>query len=149
MIRNITTPQRFLLMATTFGLPLVALVVLLLFTSASGDLSIPIAIIAAGTVVGLYIVLCWHLQSYAGFQGIERAIGRLASGDLRSEHAERKNTSLIWSLAYQLDDAAESLGQAVAQVRTSAEEIDHESHALSDPARRENSHPLMKVKALP
>ena len=130
MIRDITTPYRFVLMGTTFGLPLIALIVLLV-ASPAAELALPLWIIVGGTLFGLYLVLCWHVQSYAGFQGMERAIDRLAAGDLRAEHAERLNTSLIWSLAYQLDDAAESLGRAVAQVRTSAEEIDRESHTLS------------------
>jgi len=131
MFRNITTPQRFMLMGTTFGLPLVALIAYLAFGTTGAELTIPLAILVGGALFGLYLVLCWHLQSYAGFQGMERAIDRLAKGDLRAEHAERTNTSLIWSLAYQLDDAADSLGRAVSQVRASAEEIDRESHALN------------------
>ncbi len=131
LIRDISTPRRFLLMGTTFGLPLVTLIVLLAASPAAVDLSVPLGIIAGGTLFGLYLVLCWHRQSHAGFQGMERAIQRLAAGDLRAEHAEHVNTSLIWSLAYQLDDAAGSLGHAVGQVRASAEEIDRESHTLS------------------
>jgi methyl-accepting chemotaxis protein len=131
MIRDITTPQRFLLMAVSFGLPLVASIALLLTGPADSDLSVPTAVIGGGTLFGLYIVLAWHLHSHAGFRGIAHAIGRLASGDLRAEHPERTNTGLIWSLVYQLDDAAESLGQAAAQVRASAEVINRESHTLS------------------
>ena len=130
LIRSITTPQRFLLMALCFGLPLLGAGTMLLAAPATGLRVGLVLVFWAGTLFGLYLVFCWAVQAHAGFRGLDLAIGRLSTGDLRHD-PDRSNTTLIWSLAYQLDDAADSLAQTVLAIRSSAAQIDLEASGLN------------------
>ena len=130
LIRAITTPQRFLLMAVAYALPLVVLTGLLLAGSAPEGVATACAAIGAVALFTLYLVLCLHKQALSGFQGLRAAIERLRTGDLRHSN-ERGHRSLIWGLAYKLDDAADGLARTVEQVRASADEINGESRELA------------------
>jgi methyl-accepting chemotaxis protein len=128
--RAITTPQRFLLTAVSYAIPIGVLLCVLLAGSGSDE------IVAAALVVGgmalfmLYLVYCLHWQARGGFQGLRAAIERLRTGDLRHGN-ERGFKSLIWGLSYKLDDAADGLARTVEEVRSSAEEIQAESRDLA------------------
>jgi methyl-accepting chemotaxis protein len=124
LIRSITTPQRFLVMALLYGLPLAVALWRLFGSAGAADRGylLPGAL-TAGLVFGLYLVLCWHVQASGGFRGVYEALERLSGGDL--EHrTERVHRGLIWNLAYQLDDTRLGLAQAIGQIRASAEVID-------------------------
>jgi methyl-accepting chemotaxis protein len=131
LIRAITTPQRFLLMAVAYALPLAMLIALMFAGPLPDDLAVAGAVIAGVALFTLYLVYCMHSQALAGFQGLRAAIERLRSGDLRHGN-ERGHKSIIWGLSYKLDDAADGLARTVEQVRSSADEIQAESRDLAD-----------------
>jgi len=115
LIKFLTTPQRFLLMALVYGAPLIVALCLILRTPGEGILGMA-ALLGAGTLAVLYLLLCWHLLTNAGFRGVYVAVERLSRGDLQNR-TERKQQSLIWGLAYQLDDVSAGLGQPLATHR--------------------------------
>jgi methyl-accepting chemotaxis protein len=131
LIKVLATPQRFLLMALAYGLPLGAVLAILLWGPGSGGAGWPLIALGAAFVVALYLVLCWHVQTSAGFRGVHEAVERLSRGDLRQSSGERSNRGLIWSLAYQLDDVSVGLAQALGQIRASADEIGAASHEIA------------------
>jgi methyl-accepting chemotaxis protein len=129
MLRAITTPQRFLLMAVSFGVPL-AVLFALLAASPGAPGTIVLVLIGIALAVALYLVLCWHLMASGGFGGLNAVVDRLGTGDLRAA-TERGNSGLMWSLTYQLEGASDNLARAVAQIRASAEAIDTQARDVS------------------
>ena len=130
LVRRTTTPWRFVVMALSFGAPLALLFALLLAAPKPGVGTPVLVVIGSAIALPLYLIACWHVVSSAGFRGLDRAIERLGSGDLRQD-SDRSNGGLIWSLAYQLRDAGDSLARSVAEIRASAGEIDVQARALS------------------
>lgn len=131
MHRAITTPQRFLLTAVSYGVPLAVMFALLLAHPDAGPGTTILVLIALGIVVALYLVLCWHFIASGGFRGLNTVVDRLATGDLRAG-SERGNSGLMWGFTYRLEDASDNLARAVAQIRANAEEIDAQARGVSE-----------------
>ncbi|MGZ5067364.1 MAG: methyl-accepting chemotaxis protein [Usitatibacter sp.] len=131
MHRAITTPQRFLLTAVSYGAPLAVMFAFLLANPGAGPGTAVLVVIGLGIVAALYLVLCWHLMASGGFRGLNAVVDRLGTGDLRAG-SERGNSGLMWGLTYQLEDASDQLARAVAQIRANAEEIDAQARGVSE-----------------
>jgi methyl-accepting chemotaxis protein len=136
LTRRINTPARFLIMALSYGGAIAIL--LALYAASPGAVLLKAGLIGA-LVLLLYLVVCWHVVASAGFRGLDAAIDRLGSGDLRHD-PDRSRGGLIWSLAYQLHDAAGSLSSSVGEIRASAGKIETQTNVLgagySDLAQR-------------
>jgi methyl-accepting chemotaxis protein-1 (serine sensor receptor) len=125
-----TTPQRFLVMAVAYSVPLAAASYFLLGRSGEGRAFYLLVPIVSVYVIALYLVLCWHVQAYAGLHNVREAIQRLSKGDLQ-HRSERGNRGLVWALAYQLGDLSANLGVIFAQVQGSAQAIDGASKEVA------------------
>jgi methyl-accepting chemotaxis protein len=130
LIKVLATPLRFRLMALAYGVPLGAVLAILLWGPGVSGAGWPLIALCVAFVAALYLVLCWHLQASAGFRGVHEAVERLSRGDLRAS-GDRSNRGLIWSLAYQLDDVSGGLAQALGKIRASADEIGAASHQIA------------------
>src|ERR1700693_5716280 len=79
LMRIVSTPQKFLLMAMFYSLPLGGAVYLLVQRAAGAPALI---LIGMAYLFALYLLLAWHVQTKGGFGGLREAINRLSSGDL-------------------------------------------------------------------
>ena len=125
-----TTPQRFLVMAVAYSVPLAAALYFLLSRPGEVREVHLLIVIVCGHALTLYLLLCWQVQAHSGFRNVTEAIERLSRGDLRYR-SEKGNRGLVWNLAYQLGDLSANLSAIFAQVQSSARAIDGASKEVA------------------
>jgi methyl-accepting chemotaxis protein len=128
VMRRLTTPVKFTLMAVHFSVPagIGAYAAL-----QSGEGSDPVLMAgAAFYALGLYLVLSWHLQTRGGFGGLRDAISRMRRGELGMT-PEKGRTGSVWQLYYQVADMSASLAGIFQQVRSSADAIDRAAKEIA------------------
>jgi methyl-accepting chemotaxis protein len=128
LMRVVTTPQKFLLMAFFYSLPLGIAVYVLVARALASPLAL--TVIGLGYLFAMYLLLVWHFQTKGGFGGLREAINRLSAGDLGYE-PERGRGGQVWALLYQMTDMSSSMAAIFRQVRTSADTIDRAAKEIA------------------
>jgi methyl-accepting chemotaxis protein len=130
LMRRLSTAQRFVLVTTCLGLPLLGAVYLLGERSATAWSEPVVVLIAVAYVLASYQQLGHHLLLEAGFSDLREAVSRLSAGNLeyRSEAADRGE---LGSYLVQLKDMSDSLAEIFEQVRLGARTIDHAAKEMA------------------
>jgi methyl-accepting chemotaxis protein len=130
VIRVLTTPQRFLLTALLFTLPLAVAAYLIVERSGAARHAFALVSMAVGCLAGLYVILSWHIQIKSGFVALRTLIDRLTAGRL-DNHAAKGHSGLVWALVYKMIEMGASLAGIFERVRGSADAIDRASREIA------------------
>src|SRR5687767_12788516 len=122
LMDRLTTPQRMLLCALAFTLPLAVALYLCIDSAAMSWQDPALVWIGFAYFVAVYSTIGHHVQVRTGFRGLREAIHRFSAGDL-DYRDEGTSQGEIGVLLAQTKEMSASLAGIFQQVRSSADAI--------------------------
>jgi methyl-accepting chemotaxis protein len=130
LMNVLTTPQRMVLCALVFTIPLAIAAWLLLADAGAGWRDPVMLLVGGGYLLALYTTLGHHLQVKTGFGGLRQAVERFTAGDLEYR-SDATTAGEIGDLLARLRDMSASLSRIFERVRGSADAIDRAAKEIA------------------
>ena len=130
LMNVLTTPQRVVITAAAFSLPLAAALVWLVEPSGAAWQDPAILFVGGAYLLALYTTIAHHLQIKDGFGNLREAIQHFSTGDLEFRSTGAR-IGEMGRLIRQIEEMSGNLAGIFRQVRSSAEAIDQTAREIA------------------